>query len=221
MPLPISGSKFDKGLGLEPTTRLKTTQTLVDKLRRTTGLTIRGIHDIAGARIVLDGGRWKQDQVVARIVEAFPATDKEPRVLDRRHEPSFGYRAVHVVLFMGRLPVEVQVRTDLQHRWAEVVENLGDRWGRGLRYGEGIDEPDKVAVTSGSRTITRAGFLDQVQSLGDELDQFEQLGYRISRLHATTGDDPEIRSLHQDASRLEDSLRDRLRTLLGQCDEMG
>ncbi|XVV14657.1 RelA/SpoT domain-containing protein [Actinoplanes sp. CA-131856] len=225
MPLPISGSKFDKlgsrlrdaeqfsdadsemleqvlaayddaltdvrdrlrGLGLEPTTRLKTTQTLVDKLRRTSGLTIRGIHDIAGARIVLDGGRWKQDQVVARIVEAFPATDKEPRVLDRRQEPSFGYRAVHVVLFMGRLPVEVQVRTDLQHRWAEVVENLGDRWGRGLRYGEGIDEPDKVAVTSGSRTITRAGFLSQVQSLGDDLDRFVENAAWSMRRDGVTG----------------------------------
>jgi ppGpp synthetase/RelA/SpoT-type nucleotidyltranferase len=259
VPLPISGSKFDKlgvrlrdaeqfsatdsemleqvlaayddaltdvrdrlrAMGLEPTTRLKTTQTLVDKLRRTAGLTIRGIHDIAGARIVLAGGRFQQDQDVSRIVEAFQGSEKAPRILDRRQEPSFGYRAVHVVLFVDRLPVEVQIRTDLQHRWAEVVENLGDRWGRGLRYGEGIGEPDKIAVASGARSITRAGFLAQVQSLGGQLDQLEQLSLRIARLRASRGGDPEITSLEQDVGTLEDALRDNLKLLLGQCDEMG
>ena len=32
--------------------------------------------------------------------------------------------------------VEVQVRTRLQHEWAEIFEKLADLLGRGIRYGE-------------------------------------------------------------------------------------
>nr|WP_269461105.1 hypothetical protein [Actinoplanes derwentensis] len=144
--------------------------------------------------------------------------------MDRRKEPSFGYRAVHVVLFVERLPVEVQVRTDLQHRWAEVIEKLGDRWGRGLRHGDGVAEPERIAVTSGDGHVTRAAFLAEVQSLGDRLDGFEQLGLEISQLAAAIRTpDPKIKELHRRARTVESGLRDRLQMLLGQCDcdEMG
>jgi len=41
-------------LGLRPTTRLKTSTTLLDKLRRESGMRLSQVHDIAGARIVED-----------------------------------------------------------------------------------------------------------------------------------------------------------------------
>jgi ppGpp synthetase/RelA/SpoT-type nucleotidyltranferase len=50
-----------QNLGYQATTRVKTTSTLVDKLRRTPHLRLNSIHDLAGARIVFDGGRWEQD----------------------------------------------------------------------------------------------------------------------------------------------------------------
>lgn len=211
-----------RDVGLEPTTRLKTTQTLIEKLRRTSGLTIRGIHDVAGARIVLDGGRFKQDQIVERVVDTFRGSDKAPRVLDRRQDPSFGYRAVHVVLFVGRLPIEVQIRTDLQHRWAEVVENLGDRWGRGLRYGQLMDGPDETAVMSDNGPITRASFLAQVQSFGDVINELEQLGLKISQVHAASQvPNPKITALYQQTCTVEDKIRATLERLLRLCDGMG
>jgi len=42
---------------------------------------------------------------------------------------------VHVIIETDGFPVEVQVRTYLQDRWANETEALGDTWGRGLRYG--------------------------------------------------------------------------------------
>lgn len=42
-----------RDLGLNATTRVKTTGTLVDKLRRTPRLSLKNIHDVAGARPVM------------------------------------------------------------------------------------------------------------------------------------------------------------------------
>lgn len=35
------------------------------------------------------------------------------------------------------LPVEVQIRTELQHLWAELSEKLADRYGEEIKYGGG------------------------------------------------------------------------------------
>jgi ppGpp synthetase/RelA/SpoT-type nucleotidyltranferase len=45
------------------------------------------------------------------------------------------------VSYIKARPVEIQLRTLLQHQWASYVEALGDRWGRELRYGEAIQAP--------------------------------------------------------------------------------
>ena len=37
----------------------------------------------------------------------------------------------------GGLPVEIQVRTQLQHVWAELSEKLADRYGMDVKYGGG------------------------------------------------------------------------------------
>jgi hypothetical protein len=91
-------------LGYQATTRVKTTGTLVDKLRRTPHLPLGSIHDLAGARIVSDGGRWEQDQVVGRIMAAFGDYPKAPQIIDRREKPSYSYRAVHVIVFEDSTP---------------------------------------------------------------------------------------------------------------------
>jgi len=51
-----------------------------------------------------------------------------------------GYRAVHVVVYIGGLPVEIQVRTKAQDQWANAFEKFADVVGRGIRYGESPDE---------------------------------------------------------------------------------
>ena len=161
-------------LGYQATTRVKTTGTLVNKLRRSPHLKLKTIHDVAGARIVIDGGRWEQDQVAERIVEAFANCPKAPELIDRREKPSHGYRAVHIVVFEEGTPVEVQIRTKLQDTWAQITEKLGDAWGRGLRYGLGPDQPDLPADPSDpDGQLTRTGLqglmnrlLGAVETLG-------------------------------------------------------
>lgn len=96
------------------------------------------IQDIAGARIVTEGGLDTQDQIRDAVVAAFPGA----RVFDRRERPSYGYRAVHVVVTCQAVPVEIQIRTSDQHRWAEIFERLADTFGRQIRYGGEPDEPN-------------------------------------------------------------------------------
>jgi ppGpp synthetase/RelA/SpoT-type nucleotidyltranferase len=118
-----------RGDPVHVTHRVKTVETLIDKLRRGTALS--RMQDLVGLRVVGDFGLSGQDELVGRLVHRFPGA----RVDDRRVRPSHGYRAVHVIPKIGGFSVEVQVRTSLQHAWANATEQLADQWGRAIRYG--------------------------------------------------------------------------------------
>jgi ppGpp synthetase/RelA/SpoT-type nucleotidyltranferase len=168
-----------QGLGYQATTRVKTTGTLVDKLRRSPHLHLKVIHDVAGARIVIDGGRWEQDQVAQRIIGAFADCPKAPEPIDRRANPSHGYRAYHVVVYEDGIPVEIQIRTKLQDTWAQITEKLGDAWGRGLRYGLGPDQPDSPVDPSVQGSATRADLVGVLARLADSIDQLEAAQFQL------------------------------------------
>ena len=119
-----------RDLGFRPSSRIKTTGTLIEKLKREK-TTLSTIQDIAGLRIVEGSGPADQDAIVVAVASAF----RQVRVIDRRRAPSHGYRAVHVVASVDDRKVEIQVRTRLQDQWAQVYERLADRVGRSIRYG--------------------------------------------------------------------------------------
>ena len=112
--------------------RVKTIETLRDKLIARHGLQIDHIHDIMGLRVTADMTLDMQDMVVQRICDVMPVTE----TLDMRERPHSGYRAVHVII---RLPngayAEIQVRTLLQDIWANCFEETADMFGRAIRYG--------------------------------------------------------------------------------------
>ena len=117
-------------LGFEATSRLKTTNTIIEKLRRER-TRLAEMQDIGGLRIVSDVDLIKQDEIVKKIVDAIPIT----RVIDRRTRPTHGYRAVHVIATLDERLIEIQVRTQLQDLWAQAMERLADEAGREIRYG--------------------------------------------------------------------------------------
>lgn len=158
-------------LGLPVTSRTKTTGTLVEKLQRSPTMALSRMQDIAGARLVAEMNRTEQDRLVARIVELFHGAE----VKDRRAQPSYGYRAVHVIIEVDRRLVEIQVRTGLQDLWAQVMERLADRWGRGIRYGDPPDDPE-VEVAAG---FTRRDILELLMERSEIINRLEQVGARI------------------------------------------
>lgn len=129
-------ARVREGLDVVPTSRVKNTETILEKLRRGGGSGLKSLQDLAGMRIVGAFDRRGQDELVERIVAMFIAGDRTPKVIDRRAEPMHGYRAVHVIVFPEGEPIEIQVRTEWQHEWAEFFEKLADLVGRGIRYGE-------------------------------------------------------------------------------------
>jgi ppGpp synthetase/RelA/SpoT-type nucleotidyltranferase len=123
-------------VGFVPSSRVKTTGTIVEKLRRNGGHTLSSMHDLGGMRLVVPGDRSEQDQVVNQVLEVFADAGRRSKLIDRRVRPVQGYRAVHVIVYPDGYPIEVQVRTMWQHLWAEWFERLADQYGRGIRYGD-------------------------------------------------------------------------------------
>jgi GTP pyrophosphokinase len=127
----IVGALQDE-LRLEPTGRpAKSTTSISEKLIRES-IRLTQVQDIAGCRLVV-ADIASQDRVVESVTTLF----KQARVSDRREHPSHGYRAVHVILKHRERLVEIQVRTVLQHSWAELSEKISDVVDPGIKYGIG------------------------------------------------------------------------------------
>lgn len=143
-------------LHLSPTGRpAKSTNSIIEKLEREKSRLVT-IQDIAGCRIVLTDCK-EQDKLVQSLTEHFNSNN----IVDRRLKPSFGYRAVHFVAYVGDKPIEIQIRTTLQHLWAELSERLSDIY-RPIKYGGG---PPKI------RSI--------LDSLSERISKYEELETRF------------------------------------------
>jgi hypothetical protein len=122
-------------LRLEPTGRpAKSTTSIIEKLRREK-TRLSTMQDIAGCRLIVPD-MLTQDEVVEKLRGLF---DKLA-VVDRRERTSHGYRAVHVIVDRRGKLIEVQIRTSLQHAWAELSEKLSDVVDSAIKYGGGNEE---------------------------------------------------------------------------------
>ncbi len=148
-----------------PTSRLKTVQTLVGKLRREPHMNLSQVQDVAGVRIVRDMNLAEQSKIAERIAGVFDGS----KTIDRRVKSTFGYRAVHVVVRVDGLPVEVQVRTALQDRWAQIVERTADYWGRQIRYGQAPNAPEESVGA-----VSRKFIVDLISRLSPLIESCEQ-----------------------------------------------
>ena len=126
-------------LALEPTGRpAKSTTSISEKLLRES-IRLTQVQDIAGCRVVV-AGIIEQNQVVDSLMQLFDNAS----IIDRREHPSHGYRAVHVIVRRNDNLVEIQVRTSLQHVWAELSEKLSDTVDPAIKYGGGDESLLKI-----------------------------------------------------------------------------
>jgi ppGpp synthetase/RelA/SpoT-type nucleotidyltranferase len=130
----------------------KTLDSIVSKLSRER-TRLSTMQDIVGCRIIVSGltdqESLKHSLVRAedvRILERLwwgdlAALGRVPpfskfAVTDRSESPKNGYRALHLVIRDFEVPYEIQIRTRLQDRWAQISELLNDRF-QGFKYGGG------------------------------------------------------------------------------------
>jgi ppGpp synthetase/RelA/SpoT-type nucleotidyltranferase len=119
------------------------------------------------------------DEVTKNIATAF----QETTVFDRRDRPSHDYRAVHIVPRLGGKPVEVQLRTPLQHAWAELSEKLSDVFDPAIKYGGGSEEirqllrnSSKLAaqIEQTEREVMAGRYASAALGIESEAEFFEQ-----------------------------------------------
>ena len=118
--------------------RIKSKDSLSNKLLRKQGYrSLRDITDTVGCRII----SYFEDDVdkIAGIIEKEFAVDKENSVDKRRVEyDRFGYQSLHYVVSLNKrrtrltenkhfkdLKFEIQIRSILQHSWAEIEHDIG------------------------------------------------------------------------------------------------
>ena len=68
------------------------------------------------------------------MVSSLTSLFENASVIDRRANPSHGYRAIHVIVRHEEKLVEIQVRTSLQHVWAELSEKMSDVFDPAIKY---------------------------------------------------------------------------------------
>jgi len=174
-------------LGLEPTGRpAKSTTSISEKLRRES-IRLSQMQDIGGCRLIVEG-IGKQDEVTAQLRSLFDKTI----IVDRRDHPSHGYRAVHVIVgYRGKL-IEIQIRTGLQHLWAELSEKLSDVVDNAIKYGSGNEEivsvlanlsQDTMNIEKGFKgkdlELLQAGFQHYSEALGRLQDVIQDILRRL------------------------------------------
>ena len=125
----------------------KSTGSIVAKLRRQP-IALSRMQDIVGCRVIVDTA-IEQEALVMRIRARFP----QARLTDRRVEPSHGYRAVHFIVAWEGKPYEIQIRTRLQHAWAQTVERLSDNQYPELKYGKSYGKLSTVLIEGHSGLI--------------------------------------------------------------------
>ncbi len=132
-------------LGAQPTGRpAKSTPSLLAKMARET-IRLSQVQDIAGCRIVV-ADLEEQERLIATLGRAFAKVT----LVDRRESPTYGYRAVHVIVEVLDRTVEIQVRTMLQHTWAELSEKLSDLVDPAIKYGGGPAHVKELLLRSSS-----------------------------------------------------------------------
>jgi putative GTP pyrophosphokinase len=119
-------------LGLEPTGRpAKSTTSISEKLRRES-IRLTQMQDIAGCRLLVSDVANQE-----RVVEALSHLFDDVAIVDRRERPSYGYRAVHLIVTSFGKVIEIRVRTSLQHLWAELSEKCCDVMDPAIKYSGG------------------------------------------------------------------------------------
>ncbi len=146
----------------------------MEKLQRET-IRLTQIQDIAGCRLVVSDTA-AQEKTVAELLRALARVS----LVDRRTHSSHGYRAVHLIAIADGKPVEIQVRTVLQHLWAELSERLADVVDPAVKYGGGPEEVRKL-LNQSSDIVKQMEELE-LMPLGADQQQLGELRQQMHQL---------------------------------------
>jgi putative GTP pyrophosphokinase len=203
-----------KELALEPTGRpAKSTTSISDKLRRES-IRLTQIQDIAGCRLIVPD-IVTQDSVVESLKSLFEHTS----IVDRRKQPSHGYRAVHVIASYRDKLIEIQVRTSLQHLWAELSEKFSDIVDPVIKYGGG-GKDIQALLSKISSTIAMGEFAEtQLADAQAQLSSLDSLKYSHIQQKIVGAQDELILLKRRTLEVIQDAI-DHVESLKGESDDL-
>lgn len=145
-PLTDLTSQLQQGLDAEDESyyiaqRLKRKPQILRKLNRLS-VRLTQLQDIGGLRIIVnqnddvDRVARLADQIISRSGYFSGVRDTDYRPLGRDDS---GYRALHKIIKVGAINLELQIRSRAQHYWAESIERTSVFYGKRLKEGEGSD----------------------------------------------------------------------------------
>ena len=119
--------------------RLKRKPQILRKLKRLS-VRLTQLQDIGGCRIIVNSNRDVDDLV--EFIRSQMSRDKNfklQRITDYRDRGRdiTGYRSVHLILMIEDRVLELQIRSRIQHYWAESIERTSVIYGHHLKEQEG------------------------------------------------------------------------------------
>lgn len=119
--------------------RLKRKPQIVRKLNRLS-VRLTQLQDIGGCRIIVQRNT-DVDKIFKYLVDAVGSQniftiDRTADYRDKGRDDT-GYRALHVILRRGGVFLELQIRSRIQHYWAESIERTSVIYGYHLKESEG------------------------------------------------------------------------------------
>lgn len=119
--------------------RLKRKPQIARKLNRLS-VRLTQLQDIGGCRIILEKNELVEQAIDFLKKKIDSTTDLSlTRITDYRERGRdiTGYRSVHLLLERGGRKLELQLRSRIQHYWAESIERTSVIYGHHLKEGEG------------------------------------------------------------------------------------
>lgn len=118
--------------------RLKRKPQILRKLRRL-HVRLTQLQDVGGCRIILEknGDIDQLEQFLTRQTKGSNIEIKRRADYREKGRDDSGYRALHLILEHNGVPLELQVRSKIQHYWAESIERTSVIYGRYLKEQDG------------------------------------------------------------------------------------
>lgn len=156
------------------TQRLKKSTTIVDKLSREPGLNLTRMQDVGGCRMVVESIEHLR-MVEFEIQNTWGGSLHHTKDYITTPRDS-GYRAVHMIVIESGLQIEIQLRTEVMHRWAVLVEAFSGVVSQNLKQDGSHLIQDFLKIMSVMNALEEA---DQVPTK-EQLDSFHTLRHEVT-----------------------------------------
>lgn len=170
-----------EGCDVEVSQRLKRFPTILGKILRYPGMRLAVMQDIGGCRAVLSNIEELR-RVEKRVRKNRPPIKADDYITNPK--PS-GYRGVHLIVQYDGRSIEVQLRTQVMHQWAIVVERLSGRLQKDLKSSRGpaevlayLSKASEAMAIEETGGIVDQAFLDALEDLRGKAVPYLQGGGR-------------------------------------------